>query len=90
MKWWIVVLACWILIFIFLHNISYVAAAPAPFIDDSKYLTLPVVQTESGQLWEARLQCTSDLTSCIVVYAKEICQPGITRFSPSFCWEFGR
>lgn len=88
MKWWIIVLFCWGLTLYMILGASN--AAPAPYIDNSKFVTIPVIQTENGQLWEARLQCDRDMQSCVVVYAKEICEVGKTHFSPSFCWEFGR
>jgi hypothetical protein len=79
---------CWVGIYFILTHAVY--AAPAPFIDADGFVTLPVVQGEDGRLWDARLQCDRYMQQCIVVYAREICQPNVTRFSPSFCWEFGR
>lgn len=89
MKYWIVTLMCWAVIYVLLANAVY-AAPPLPVITDTKTVIIPVVQSEDGRYWSTELQCDNGVTSCIVIFAKEICQPGVTRFSPSFCWELGR
>lgn len=88
MKYWIVI-CTWALIYFLLSHMTY-AAPPLPSINNTKVVTIPAIKSDDGGYWEAELQCDNKIQNCIVVYAKEICQPGITRFSPSFCWEIGR
>lgn len=89
MKYWIVVLVCWVAIYFIMTNAVY-AAPPLPSVNGTKTVTIPVIQSDDGRYWAAELQCDNGITNCIVIYAKEICRPGVTNFSPSVCWELGR
>ena len=89
MKYWIVMLIAWP-VAVFLVGCDPVMAAPVPYINDAKTVKIPVIQAEDGRYWETELQCDNAIRECVVIYAREICQIDITRFSPSFCWGFGR
>lgn len=80
--------------------IANAVAAPIPSVNNVKTVVIPVIKGDDGRYWEAEIQCNNGVTSCLVVYVKEICKEGdvkpdggkynVTDFSPSFCWEFGR
>lgn len=91
MKYWPeILIAISAAIIIILAEPNRALAEPVASIDDNKFVSIPTVQSSDGRLWEAKLQCNQSMTECLVVFVKEVCQPGLTRFSPSFCWEFGR
>lgn len=60
----------------------HAGASTLPFIAADQLVTIPAITTVNNQVWEAQLQCDKAVQLCIVVQARQICQFGITQFSP--------
>lgn len=87
MRYWIIALLCWAAIYVLVSHAVYASPVSLPFATQKGFVSLPIVQSEEGKTYEARLQCDYIAQQCRIVYISEICQKDITHFSPALCKE---